>query len=489
MVSDVRVLLVYGNASRDLLPAPPIGLAYVATATRQAGHEVKFLDLVGSARPVEELKAAVADTAPDVVGLSVRNIDNVVRQRVAWHLDESRALTAAARAASPARIVVGGPAVSILGPSILRFVDADFAVVGEGEETFPRLLAALGSGAPATAIPGVHGRDGAAGPAPGPARLPRFGASGLEQWVDWRTYERIGATWPVQTKRGCGLACSYCAYPEVEGRLARRRAPAEVVEEIVRVHRRVRPRTFEVVDSTFNLPTGHAEALCEALAARRLPIHLTAMGVNPLGASGRLFTLMRHAGFNSMMITPESASEAILRRLRKGFGVGEVERAATLARESGMTSMWFFMLGGPGETRQTVEETISFVERRLDWPGCVAIFMTGIRVLPGTALANEAASDGTIAADRDLAEPTFYLSRAVDEDWILSRINQAIGRCPGIVHAAEEGRSRYERVVQQALQALGVAPPFWRFLPRLLRVPPVPALRRRRPPLGRRGLC
>ena len=113
--------------------------------------------------------------------------------------------------------------------------------------------------------------------------------------------------------------------------------------------------------------------------------------------------------------------------------------------------------------------------------------MTGIRVLPGTALARDAVAAGALAAERDLAEPTFYLSPAVDEDWMLGRINRAMRRTPAIVHAAEEGMSTYERIVDRALAAAGVAPPYWRFLPLLLRVPPVPALRRRWPPLGRPG--
>jgi radical SAM superfamily enzyme YgiQ (UPF0313 family) len=485
----VRVLLVYWNPSLDLLPAAPIGLAYVATATRRAGHDVHVLDLGGRRRPFDDLRASLAARAPEVVGLSIRNIDNVLRQRPAWHLADARRLVAAVREASDATIVLGGPAVSILGARMLAHVEADLAVVGEGEEAFPRVLATLEAGRSPAGIPGVLARAGAAPGADAaagrPARLAAFGASGMEEWIDWRPYERAGATWPIQTKRGCPLACSYCAYPAVEGSAARRRSPADVADEIERVRERVRPRTFEFVDATFNVPRGHAEEVCEAIERRRLRVRLTAMGVNPLGVSERLFARMRRAGFNSMMITPEAASATMLRSLRKGFGVEEVQRAARLARACGMASLWFFLLGGPGETRTTVDETVSFVERYLDWPGCVSIFMTGIRVLPGTALAREAVATGALAADHDLAEPTFYLSPSVDEDWILDRVNRAVRRCPAIVHAAEEGLSAYERIVNRALAVVGAAPPYWRFLPRLLRVPPLPALRVRRPPLGR----
>jgi radical SAM superfamily enzyme YgiQ (UPF0313 family) len=480
----VRVLLVYFNPVHDLLPAPPIGLAYVASATAQAGHAVRLLDLLGRDRPFEVLQRAVRDFAPEVVGFSVRNIDNIVRQRLTWYLGELRATLAAVRRETRAPIVLGGPAVSILGGSALAHVDADFAVVGEGEVAFPRLLSALATTRRYDDIAGLCYREAGTVRCVARTRLPHFGASGMERWIEWPAYERRGGTWAIQTKRGCPLHCSYCAYPGIEGRAARARPAAAVADEIERVTAAVGPRTFELVDSTFNVPTEHAVALCEEIIRRRLDVNLTAMGVNPAGVTPELFPLMRRAGFNSMMITPEAASDTMLRSLRKGFTVEHVRRTAALARQSGIASAWFFMLGGPGETRETVEETVSFAERHLNGGGCVSIFMTGIRILPGTELARQGAGGGDRAASGDLAEPAFYLSPAVDEDWILRRISTAIGRCPAIVHAADEGRSVYVRLVDRALYLLGVAPPYWRFLPALLRVPPVPALRRRATPLG-----
>ena len=85
----MRVLFLYGNPSTALLPVPPVGLAYVATATRRAGHAVRFVDLAGAIRPRDELRARLAAFAPDVVGISIRNIDNAVRQRSAWYLQHA----------------------------------------------------------------------------------------------------------------------------------------------------------------------------------------------------------------------------------------------------------------------------------------------------------------------------------------------------------------------------------------------------------------
>ena len=475
----MRVMLVYSNRTRILEPAPPIGLSYVATAARRAGHDVRFVDLMISRDPDAELRNVLREFQPDVVGFSVRNIDNVVAQRTSWHLDEVSAMIATVRECSRALIVLGGPAVSILGATALKRLDADFAVVGEGEVVFPKLLAAIAGSRDYAGISGLCYRNCNQILSAEPVRQETFGESGMGEWIRWRPYERGGGAWAVHTKRGCPLACLYCNYPAMEGRNLRQRDAADVVDEIEHVMRTVGPRTFEFTDSTFNVPESHALHICEEIIRRKLRVNFSAVGINPLMASDELFALMKRAGFCSLVITPDSASETMLHNLRKGFGVGQVRRTAQLARESGIRCTWFFLLGGPGETRETVEETVSFVETHLNWKRFLTVFMTGIRILPGTDLAQRAVAENYIAADHDLCEPVFYFSPDVDEQWALERINQAIARCPTIVHGAEENGSPLERAFNQALYWLGVAPPYYRFLPTFLRIPPLPALRAR----------
>jgi radical SAM superfamily enzyme YgiQ (UPF0313 family) len=86
----------------------------------------------------------------------------------------------------------------------------------------------------------------------------------------WRRYEREGGTWPIQSKRGCPLTCSYCVYPLIEGRRPRLREAREAVDEIEQMLADVRPRAFEFVDSTFNVPARHAIELCEEIIRRRV---------------------------------------------------------------------------------------------------------------------------------------------------------------------------------------------------------------------------
>ncbi len=479
----MRVLLVYANSNRELVASPPVGLSYVASATREAGHDVSFLDLLFSRRPERDLRRVLKGFQPDAVGFSVRNIDNLVLQRVAWQLDGLSRLLAVVREESRAPIVLGGPAISILGPSILRRLDADFAVVGEGEQTLPRLLQALGASRRFGEVNGLAWREEGEIKSTPPAPLPSFGRSGMEAWIDWPAYERAGGTWAIQTKRGCPLGCTYCAYSATEGHGLRRRGAVEVVDEIEEAVARIGPRSFEIVDSTLNVPAQHVMDLCREIVRRGLRLNLTAQGLNPLDTPDALFPLMKQAGFNAVMITPEAASDTMLRNLRKGFTMEHVHRCLRQARESGISCFWFFMLGGPGETQATVEETVSFVERNLTWKGCLSLFMTGVRILPGTELARQAVAEGTLPADADLCQPRFYLSPHVTQEWVLRRINAAISRQSNIVHAAEEGRSVLERLLRRALNAAGVPPPYWRFLPALLSFSPLRFLRRHFPAL------
>ena len=302
----------------------------------------------------------------------------------------------------------------------------------------------------------------------------------MGDWINWRAYERAGGTWAVHTKRGCPLHCIFCNYSAMEGHALRRRSASDIVDEIEHVQRTVGPRTFEFTDSTFNIPPEHAVEICEEIIRRGVKANFSAVGMNPLGMTEELLPLMKRAGFISILISPDAANETMLKNLHKGFTMEHVRRSVKLARESGIRTTWFFLLGGPGETQETVEETVSFVEEHLQWKKSMTIFMTGIRIFSGTALAEIAQKEGLLSADADLVRPTFYFSPQVSEQWVLDRINRAIAKCPAIAHGAEESGSPYERFFYGALHWLGAAPPYWRFLSTFLSIPPLPALRARR---------
>ncbi|MDP5240111.1 cobalamin-dependent protein [Uliginosibacterium sp. 31-16] len=483
----MRILLIYSNQSREMEPAAPVGLSYVASATQAAGHEVKLLDLAFSLDLTGDLAAAIQAFKPEVVGLSIRNIDNVVSQRFVSPQDALREQVAVIRQharkpdGTPVPLVLGGPAISILAERALSLFGADFANVGEGEVAFPALINAIERGTPLSEVPGLcYWQDGVAQRNP-TVLLPGFDHSGMQRFVNWKNYQKSGGTWPVQSKRGCGMKCTYCAYPLVEGSKLRLRPPGEVVDEIEQVLRDVKPRTFEFVDSTFNTPASHAIEICEEIIRRKIKASFTVMGLNPRDVPPELFPTMKRAGFNSMLISPEAGCDTMLSNFRKGFTMEHVNTCVDRARASGMKSFWFFMLGGLGETMETAEETIRFAEERLTGRQFLSVFFTGIRLLPDTELARQAIAEGYISADTDLSSGVFYHSPLVSEQALIDRVTLAFSRNPCIVHAADGAISDRQRMFYAWLDKLGVASPYWRFLPDVLSFPPLHYLRNKYP--------
>ncbi len=361
----------------------------------------------------------------------MRNLDNGDYLQTREYLPDAAALVRLCRAVSRAPIVIGGPAVNVAPGRAREIIGADYALAGEGEEAMPELLDRLSAGADVSDLPYVCSQGGNA------ASLARVGDvnaipfSQAGRWLDLRRYLRWGAAYPIQTKRGCPFECIYCTYRFIEGGAHRLRSPESVADEIVEARDKWGVRSFEFVDSVFDCPTDHALAVCEAIARRDLGARLTTSNLNPAGATPELLKLMWRAGFRAVVCTPDSGSDEMLLRLRKGFTVSQAASVAASAREAGISVLWTFLLGGPGETEKTVGETISFMETALDSRDRI-LCTVGLRVYPDTELARIAGAEGAIAADADLVRPTFYLSPHISAERV-QQLLDASSRWPQMV--------------------------------------------------------
>jgi hypothetical protein len=156
----MRVLFISPNTERLNMPTLPLGLALVAVATRRAGHQTCFLDLLGAPDPVAAVHQAIGQFQPEVIALSIRNVDDQSMRDTKFLLEPVRDVVAACRAASPAKLVVGGAGYSIFPEAALAYLEADFGVCGEGEVVFPVLLERLQRGQNVIGLPGVYVRGG-----------------------------------------------------------------------------------------------------------------------------------------------------------------------------------------------------------------------------------------------------------------------------------------------------------------------------------------
>jgi len=477
----VRVLCVNPNREQMPWPVVPVGLALVATALEQAGHDVRFLDLTFSKDPARDVAAAVGRQQPELVALTVRNLDNCNFERPVFFLPQIRdQVVAALRSHAPdATLVVGGAAVNVCPLEIMSYLGADYALVGEGEEALPALCAVLEAGGDPRSLPGVlsqrRGRSlplsGAetGEPLAGRAVVSALGPgqwSRAHRWVKLERYAALGTPYPVQTKRGCALECAYCVYNTIEGRRYRLRDPRDVVDEIAdAVEHGV--RHVELVDSTFNLPLSHARALCAELERRRLPVELSTMGLNPAGVTDELVHAMKRAGFKTLMCTPESASEITLASLQKGFGRAAIERTAKALREAEIPTWWFFLIGAPGETMDTVRETLAFCEEHIP-PSHLVLFSTGLRVYAGTPLERHCRETGWFSPDESLFEPAWYLSPELDVGELYSTlVDAAVAHANWMTNAETVISPTFALWMKRGFRMAGMRGPFWQHLPRL----------------------
>jgi radical SAM superfamily enzyme YgiQ (UPF0313 family) len=441
----------------------PIGACIIAEAAERSGHAVRLLDLMFTRDAMAALESAVTGFRPDLVGLSVRNIDNNDMRNTVFFLDDLRKIVDAIRTGTRAPIFLGGAALGVMPEEILRLVDVSGGVTGDGETVFPLLLDRISRGGDFHDMPGVASiengifRRNPPAATGFPAACP---APDYHRWLNTAAYRAHMATVPIQTKTGCQFQCVYCTYPGIEGSAYRLKEPGSVADAVARLAA-AGLRDIEFVDSVFNAPLDHAMNVCAALAGVRHRARLQCLELNPLSLDDSLLTAMERAGFVGMGITLESASDPVLRGLRKGFTTRDVHRAAEAVRRHRIPCAWIFLLGGPGETEETVKETLRFAGKLIR-PRDVAFFNTGIRIYPGTELESIARRQGVLPrAPEDMLSPVFYVSPDVDTRWVERELRKSMNRHMNFLNMDSLGLS-FLPTIHRIGYRLGLQPPLWR---------------------------
>jgi radical SAM superfamily enzyme YgiQ (UPF0313 family) len=373
--------------------------------------------------PDAALRRHFAEARPRLVGLSFRNVDDCFWPSAEWFVPRLAETVAAIRRLTDAPILLGGVGYSIFAERILEATGADFGVRGDGEAAVVALLGALaGRGRPGE-VPGLVWREDGRVRANPPAWPARLTVPPGRDFIDNAAYFRRGGQGGVETKRGCPRACAYCADPLAKGPAARCRDPAEVAAEFQALAAQG-VDVLHLCDSEFNVPADHARAVCDELIRRRLGDRVrwyAYLAVTPFEAD--LADRMRRAGCAGIDFTGDSASPAMLRRYRQPHRADDIARSVRQCRERGMAAMVDLLLGGPGETTDTLAETIRFL-KRADPDGVGAAL--GLRVYPGTAMARRVAAEGPPESNPairrrydgpvDWLRPTFYISAALGEE-------------------------------------------------------------------------
>ena len=461
----MRVLLV--SANREHLPDPifPLGLAYIAAAVSAAGHEIDVADLCFGHKPLEDLRSQVARFQPDVIGLSLRNVDNAAYPLTVDYLALHREVVDTLHTVSNAPVVLGGSGFSILPQAYMHELDGDWGIAGEGERAFVALLQALQNGLDPSSIPGVVSAEAGTAPSAGTSIQPQRPANWAEGLrplrapFDYARYIRRGGTGNIQTKRGCVFKCSYCTYPLLEGSSFRARDATDTVDEIESLQREYGPHPVFFVDSILNFPRGHVEAICEEILRRGLDLRWSCYAT-PVKLDRHQAQLMARAGCEGIELGTDSVDDEQLARLGKSFDAEIADRANRYCMEAGLRVCQTIIFGAPGETESSVRTTCHAL--RIMNPTAV-VAMTGVRLYPGTPLSQALIDEGKVSPDEIGLLPTFYIDPAVS-DFLPGFLQQQAHEAgnwvlPGLVQPILPGS-------QRILRGLGISGPLWRLLHR-----------------------
>lgn len=414
----------------------PVGLASIIAQLDESQHQIEVLDLMFAEQPLAALESSLSAFEPELIALSIRNIDNQCHLNTEYFLPEVKELIELCREHSAAPIVVGGAAFTVSPAAILEYLGADFGIVGEGEIAFRELVERIGQDADWSKLPGLAwpSADGIRVNPPqfiddlDSLRPPRM------ELFDGRRYLAEGGAASVVTKQGCPFRCLYCDSPHVMGTRWRAKSPERVADQLEALEAQIGPGIAFLTDAVFNHPPGYAREVCQTIIRRGLGLGWVAT-VHPAFATRELFELMRDAGCRAVSLGCDTASPRMLETLRKDFTQEQLRTGLEVLEDLQMQYVLSVLVGGPGEDRETIEETVEFMSDRTP---LMLDFCIGIRLMPHTDLFEIAVQEGVVPAGDPLMEPRFYLSPGV-ADWIEDYLTEICAQRPSWSIAYQQG--------------------------------------------------
>ena len=380
--------------------APPLGLCYIAAVLEQGGHKVNIIDAMveGSAHdedgfrrigmPMEELASRIVDSNPDVVGISCM-------YSLMWE-DVARLSTILRNTIPDTLQVLGGAHPSALPEDSLKNSSADCAVVGEGEETFLELVDSYSDSRDFSSIKGIAFKNKNSiilnPPRPYIQNLDSipFPARHL---IRMERYMQIGKAPGSQkhrrfttmlTSRGCPNKCIFCSIKTVWGKSWRARSPENVVNEIADLVKKYRINEIQFVDDNITLDRKRMARICDLIIEKNLNISWsTPNGVWVASLDKNLLHRMKKSGCYQLAFGIESGNEFVLQKIiRKPLSLSHTKDVIGYAKQAGIWTHGFFVIGFPGETRKMIRDTLVFARRsKLD-----SSFFSIATPFPGTEL-------------------------------------------------------------------------------------------------------
>ena len=386
-----KILLIqqYLGDNSEVGPIFPIGLAYISTAISKLKWDIQVLDMNIYEDPFLILSNILSEFNPDVIGISLRNIDNVDLKRFRYFYEDFVKLLNFI-AHKQAIIIVGGAGFSIFANQIMQEnTSINYGIVQEGETTIVELLSAINSRKEVHNIKGILFRANNEIIYTGQRKPLDFSNSDIpdRSLFNVKAYDEplcIG----VQTKRGCSLKCSYCTYPFLNSYSERFRPAKNVVDEIESLINDYNISEIIFCDDIFNVPKWHAESIIHEMINRKIHIKWSAW-FDIANTDESFIKLAVQSGCYRMCFSAEAITNDSLKALHKNFNVEQIYSLMNIIKKNEYKNIDFrfsiFALP-PKQSLKGMLDTLSFTFRNHVMHKNIKCLVSWIRVYPNTEL-------------------------------------------------------------------------------------------------------
>lgn len=348
----MKIALIAPPYPLEEIPSPPLGLTYIAAVCEMAGAKVVILDYIVRGYSKIKFIAELNAFGPDIVGTS----------SVTMNFKRAAGILRTAKQANPGVItLMGGPHVSFDSEATLTlYPEIDIIVKGEGEATLAELLGVIHDREAWHSVPGIVFRQKdrmiTTGPRPFIQDLDTLPVP-ARHLLPMARYQALGYPVSIITSRGCPNQCIFCLGRRMVGQKVRFRSPGRIADEIEELIS-MGSSYINIADDLFTASKPRVRALCNEFLKRKLDVHWSAFSrVNTIDAEA--LTLMKSAGCHSVSFGIESGNPEMLKRVKKGITLDQARKASAACREAGIRGHASFMVGLPGETFETMKDSLA----------------------------------------------------------------------------------------------------------------------------------
>lgn len=364
---------------------PPLGLCYLSAVLKKEGNQTKIIDAEMENLSIFETAIKAKRFKPDLIGLTATSPIFHLACKLAEEIK---------KILPQVPLVIGGPHMTVLKEKV--FTDAkifDFGVYGEGEITIVELVRSIKQKHfSVKSVKGLIYRDKKGKVIVNPPRplmedldnlpFPDRKALDLNRYFWSVPHKGIVKFTTLMTTRGCPFNCIFCSTHTVFGKKIRERSVDNVLDEIEYLVKKLKIRHFTFIDDTLTVNRQRIMSICQGIIKRKLNVTWEGW-TRAHTVDKELLELMHQAGFIRVSFGIESGDPEILKIIKKGVTLTQIENAYKIAKEVGLETRGSVMLGHPFETKETALRTLEFIK---NLKNCDQMYINITTPYPGTEL-------------------------------------------------------------------------------------------------------